>query len=312
MAKNPYLNKKGVFNYRKWLNDAQGQYKLDDQFINYATSAGYRLGWDRDSTASPGTARRQAGTEVGTFQLRNASAKGRNSLRPSIGLYGPAGGGSGSGGGSGGSAGARGGGGSGGGGMSDLDRTIANLLEGIGGEMTSYAAGNADLLNRVTKSNNKLLKRIAKNKDTTKMLRGELASSRETLNTMTSRFEDRFAQQQSEFSSQLTGLRAAADEARNNFQRLLDESYARLETAQQTFQERMQESEANRLAMQQNYEEQLRQTRALVNAYVPQMEETAVAPRLGDERSTQQIRRPRQMQSVSSLSIATPSSLQIA
>ena len=200
----------------------------------------------------------------------------------------------------------------GGGGMSDLDRTIANLLEGIGGEMTSYAASNADLLNRVTKSNNKLLKRIAKNKDTTKMLRGELASSREALNTMTSRFEDRFAQQQSEFSSQITGLQAAADEARNNFQRLLAESNSRLETAQRTFQERMQESEANRLAMQQDYEKQLQQTRALANAYVPQMEETAVAPRLGDERSTQQIRRPRQMQSVSSLSIATPSSLQIA
>ena len=178
--------------------------------------------------------------------------------------------------------------------------------------MTSYAAGNADLLKGVQKSNKKLMKRIANNKDTTRMLRGELANSREQLETMTSRFEDRFAQQRSTFETQITGLRTAADEARNNFQRLLAEANSNLVTAQTAFQERMAESEANRVAMQRDYEAQLQQTRALANATVPQMEETAVAPSLGDERSTQQASRPRRRQSISELSLATPSSLQIA
>ncbi len=289
---------------KRWLRDAQGQTSLDKRFLRYATSQGYRLAWDRDTIRTDGGP--FSGMDVaGTFQLRNANfMKGGVRDQPEITLFGP---GEGSGGGGG-----RGGSGSGGRNSNSMENQIADLLSDIGGEFASYAASNQGLIKGIQKSNNKLLKKLAKNKDTSKMLRGELRDSRTQLANLTSTFNDRFAQQQAAFDTRLSQMRQASNAAQNNFQRLLGLSQQRLDQAQNQFQDRLAQAAADREALKSSYEKQLAQTRALANAFVPQLEETAVAPRLGDDRSTEQQRRPRRLQSVSGLSIATPDILQIA
>ena len=75
--RNPYLNKRGEFMEARWLRDAQGRSKLDQRFLNYATSQGYTIRSDRDRNARPGQAFNSGPNgRVGTFQFSNGNVKG--------------------------------------------------------------------------------------------------------------------------------------------------------------------------------------------------------------------------------------------
>jgi hypothetical protein len=298
MATNPYIGKKGNFNAERWLRDAQGQFNLDKRFIGYATSQGYRIGWDRDTTAKPGTAFGGANL-VGTFQLRNANyMKGGVQLRPEIGLYGPASGSS------------AGGGSSDGSGAAGSGFSYSGGASGGGGSDPSAAF--ASTLAQITASNNALLKKIAGNKGPQRELKRELRDSQKRFSDLQTTFRGDMDAQAADFRSQFDRVQSAAQAEREAFQTQLLDSRRQFDLMQSRFQQALADAEGQRIELDAKYREELRRAQAVANAYVPEPERTAVAPVLGDGRTTQQAMRPIRRQSLSNLSLATNRTLQLA
>lgn len=289
MASNPYIGRKGNFNYRKWLRDVDGGYTVDKKLIRYAEQAGFRIGWDRDTTASFRD-RYGGANQVGSFRLRNFAMNNRGTLRPEIGLYriGGSDGGSGSGSGSGGGGG-RSGSGSGGGGLGDL-----------AGFFQASSQANAAAVQRALNKMSKVIKKLNKNpavdvnqirSDITKELGGN--------------YNQRLQEMQATFTSQLEAMRSAAGQAAEQYRDRLAASQQQMAQMQKMFQGQLQASEAQRAELEAAFAEQERQTNALRTAFVPELEPTAAAPQLADGRSTEQTRRPRSRNTLSDLSLAT-------
>ena len=285
--KNPYLNKDGSLNLAKWSGDLKARTSSGGlNLIDVAKQAGYRF--------SP----KEGYSQVASYDVARSPwgmVKGGNQATDKFTLYsrGGAPGGAGAGG-------SRSGSGSGSGGPG-IDPNIAALGEMMAGQ----SAANQALFNSLGKQNNKLLKQISNNKGTTNRLEGALSDAQSQFSDLEQFYQGLMATQGQQFSQEFAGFQAQAGEAERGYQAQLAASRAQMEELQSMFTGQLAAALSERNQMAASYEAQLRQTQALQNAFIPNMERTAAAPQLGDNRTEQQTRRPRSRNTLSDLSIAS-------